>query len=100
MPNNSNPELFTIPPHFAFSPSGSIDIPTQGELLTIDSSEDKISFLSDFDINRDQQGLQVAQALLRILQSSIAVMQADMAVGNLPPVLSLNNPSIKKNPFD
>ena len=91
--------LHTISPDFAFSAGGSIELPAGDASLTVESALDRVKFMSDFDITRDARGLALAEFVAAILEKTIAVLKADQAVGKLPDVLSLIEPSIRSNPF-
>lgn len=83
----------------AFTPGASVEIPTGTGSLTIESAEDKISFMSDFDITRDEKGLALAQALAIVLAGAIQALKQDQAAGQLPAVMSFEKPTIKPNPL-
>lgn len=92
--------LPAIPTDFVFSAGGSIEFPVGDASLTVESAEDRVSFMRDFDITRDAHGLALAQSLCAILAQTIVVLQADQAAGTLPKVLSVIEPTVRKNPFE
>lgn len=67
--------------------------------LEIESSEDAISFMSDFDITRDHVGLTLATQLKSILDATVLQLQADEAGGHLPDHLAMKMPTVKANPL-
>lgn len=74
-----------IPPKsFAFSAGGSIELDAGSGSLTVESAEDRMSFMQSFDITRDQQGLELALSLAAVLAQTIDAMQEDQAKGALP----------------
>lgn len=94
------PETNTTPsPDMAFSPGASIDLPTATGTLTIESSEDRLSFMSDFDITRDAKGLELAESIAKVMANAIAVLKLDLAAGTLPEILELIKPTQGKNPL-
>jgi hypothetical protein len=89
----------SVPAGFAFSAGGSIELRAGDAGLTIDSAEDKVSFMGDFDITRDARGLALAQSLSQLLDGALLVLKTDKAAGRLPDVLSLLAPTVHQNPF-
>lgn len=89
----------TLPKSFAFSAGGSIELDAGSGSLTVESAEDRISFMQSFDITRDQQGLDLAVSLASVLAQAIDAMQADQAKGALPKKLELTGLTVKPNPL-
>lgn len=92
----------SISPGFAFSAGSSIDMPngSAGEgTTTIESAEDRVTIQGGFVITRDLRGLELAQALLTLAQGAVGVLKRDQAAGSLPKVLTLDQPTLRDNPF-
>lgn len=88
-----------IPADFAFSAGGSIELPVGDGSLTIESAEDRVSFMRDFDITRDANGLALADSLVVILAQAILKLRTDLAAGKLPDKMTLIAPTVRPNPF-
>lgn len=84
---------------FAFSAGGSLILKACPSVLSVESAEDQVSFMSDFNITRDAVGLALARDLLSILLGAIQTLEADQKSGTLPPVLALRAAMAKGNPL-
>ncbi|MDB5731909.1 MAG: hypothetical protein JWQ03_1804 [Variovorax sp.] len=67
--------------------------------LEIESSLSAISFMSDFDIRRDRQGLALATQLRDLLEQVVAQLAQDEQAGRLPERLALAKTTLKDNPL-
>jgi hypothetical protein len=65
-----------------FSAGDATSLKTFADNLEIESSEDSVSFMSDFDITRDYVGLALAIQLKSILDATVIQLQADEAAGH------------------
>lgn len=95
----TTPKLPTLN-HFAFSAGDSVELtlPQQGT-LTVESAQDRVCFMRDFDITRDAVGLALAESILAIVAQAVGVLKADQAAGTLPTELELTVPVVRPNPF-
>ena len=96
MVQKSNPPISEM----AFSEGGSIELAADAGPLVIESAEDKISFMSDFDIGRDAKGLALAKSLMAILAGAVACMERDQGAGQLPETRVLAMTTTRPNPLD
>lgn len=88
--------------NFAFTPGDSVELPAaaSGEAsVTVESAEDRISFMSSVTITRDAAGLALAEQMASILTGAIGIMQDDKTAGKLPDALALIKPTIRANPL-
>ncbi len=67
--------------------------------LEIESSPTAISFMSDFDIRRDRQGLALATQLRDLLQAVVARLAEDEQAGRLPERLAQAPTTLEDNPL-
>ncbi len=88
-----------IPDDFAFSEGGSLQIGSGKNAVTVESSADRIVFMSDFEITRDADGLTSARQMAHILARAIAKLEGDQKSSDLPDKLSPSAPTIKGNPL-
>ena len=84
---------------FAFTAGGSVSLVAGAGALVIESSEDKVSFMSDFDITRDAAGLALARNVVDVLLGAIQVLNDDKKAGRLPQEVVLQKPVVKANPL-
>lgn len=90
----------TLPDVFAFSEGGSIALEAGTYSLTVESAQERVSFMQTFDITRDQHGLALAEALAAILAQAIDAMREDLIKGHLPKTLKLAKPTVRSNPLN
>ena len=83
----------------AFSAGGSVTLTHGDAELTLESSNDQLSVMSDFNITRDAAGLALALDVVDVLLGAIATMKADKKAGSLPDVLTVNKPTVRNNPL-
>jgi hypothetical protein len=82
-----------------FSAGDTMSLKTSVGKLEVESSEDSVSFMSDFDITRDRLGLALAIQLKSILDATVIQLQADEAAGHLADHLAMKAPAVKANPL-
>lgn len=83
----------------AFSAGGSVTLTHGDAELTLESSDDQLSVMSDFNITRDAAGLALARDLVDVLLGAIATMKDDQKAGRLPEVITVKKPIIRGNPL-
>lgn len=82
-----------------FSAGDTMSLKTADGKLEIESSEDIVSFMSDFNITRDRVGLALATQLKSILDATVIQLQVDEVGGHLPDHLTVKAPTVKANPL-
>ena len=84
---------------FAFTAGGSVALKTGDSDLTVESAQDQLSFMSDFNITRDAVGMALARDLVDILLGAIQTMKEDQQNGHLPQTLPLKKAILRANPL-
>ncbi len=67
--------------------------------LTVESSDNQLSFMSDFNIRRDQKGLAFARELQSLLNATVQRLEVDEKNGKLPEVLAEGHTTMQPNPL-
>lgn len=84
---------------FAFTAGGSLDLKAGDGTLTIESSVDQLSIMSDFNITRDAAGLELARNMVDVLLGAIQTLKDDQQAGRLPQTLSVKKAVVRDNPL-
>lgn len=82
-----------------FTPAHAFSLGTGENALDIETDEEKLSFMSGFDIYYTKQGLERAVVLRALLDEAIEKMQQDAKQGALPEAIQMQKPILKSNPF-